>query len=100
MEIGARIVVHGLVQGVGFRYFVRTHAMILNIAGYVLNLENGDVLIEAEADRSLLEQLIKEVRVGPKFARVTGMNVEWKALQFNFENFEVRSREDAHLAWP
>lgn len=90
MEIGARIVVHGLVQGVGFRYFVRTHAMILNIAGYVSNLENGDVLIEAEADRSLLEQLIKEVRIGPRFSRVTGLDVEWSAPRFIFENFEVR----------
>ena len=90
MEIGARIIVRGVVQGVGFRYFVYTHATILGIVGFASNLENGDVLIEAEGDRSLIEQLIKEVNVGPRFARVTDLKVEWKAPKHQFQNFIIR----------
>ena len=90
MEIGARIIVRGVVQGVGFRYFVYTHATILGIVGFASNLENGDVLVEAEGDRSLIEEFIKKVKVGPKFARVTDLNVEWKAPEYRFKNFIIR----------
>lgn len=90
MDVGARIVVRGLVQGVGFRYFVLRHATRLNLRGYVQNLSNGDVEIEVQGDRSLVEELIKNVKVGPRSARVTDLKVEWKEPNQHFHGFEIR----------
>ncbi|HXG38037.1 MAG TPA: acylphosphatase [Bacteroidota bacterium] len=90
MDVGARIVVRGLVQGVGFRYFVLRHATRLNLRGYVRNLYNGDVEIEVQGDRSLVEELIKNVKVGPRSARVTDLKVEWKEPNQHFHGFEIR----------
>lgn len=71
------IVAQGLVQGVGFRWFVARKAEALGVKGWVRNLYNGNVEIEAEAERSLLEEFIKEVKVGPRSAHVTNLHIEW-----------------------
>jgi len=90
MVVGARIIVRGLVQGVGFRYFVYRHASRLNLRGYVRNLRSGDVEIEVQGDRSLVEELIKEVKVGPRAAHVADLKIEWKEPNQNFHGFEIR----------
>lgn len=90
MDVGACIVVRGLVQGVGFRYFVFRHASRLNLRGYVQNLYNGDVEIEVEGDRSLIEELINNVKVGPRAAHVADLRIEWKEPNQNFHGFEIR----------
>lgn len=40
--------VSGRVQGVGFRYYVQRLAHAIGLTGFVRNLENGDVYIEAQ----------------------------------------------------
>jgi acylphosphatase len=90
MEVGANIIVSGLVQGVGFRFFVHRHASRLGVRGFVRNLYNGDVEIEVEGDRSLIEELIKEVRVGPRAARVQDVKVKWEQYQQRYYDFGIR----------
>jgi acylphosphatase len=90
MEVGAHIVVCGMVQGVGFRYFVYDRAIRLGMKGFVNNRYNGDVEIEAEGDRSLIEELIKEVKIGPRSASVTDVKVIWKKNEQRFHRFEIR----------
>lgn len=90
MEIGVHIIVKGLVQGVGFRYYVIRQASQFALNGYVRNLYNGDVEIEAEGDRSLIEEFIKQVKIGPRSAYVKDMNIEWTDYQNKFKGFEVR----------
>ncbi|CUT02300.1 Acylphosphatase, partial [Candidatus Kryptonium thompsonii] len=46
----AHIIVKGLVQGVGFRWFVQKHANHLGLKGWTRNLSNGDVEIEVEGE--------------------------------------------------
>ncbi len=48
----ANITVHGLVQGVGFRYFVVRKAKELKLNGYVKNQMDGTVLTVVEGDQS------------------------------------------------
>ena len=86
MEIGALIIVRGLVQGVGFRYFAARAARELGIRGYAENLPNGNVEIYAEAERGFL----KEVRVGPRSAQVNDVKIEWKTADHSFRGFEIR----------
>jgi acylphosphatase len=89
MEVGAHIVVKGYVQGVGFRFFVGRAAAKLHLKGTVENLFNGDVRIVAEGDRSLIEQLIKEVKVGPRSAKVNDVSVRWTEPQHAFQEFTI-----------
>ena len=56
--------VHGHVQGVGFRYFVRDQAQRLALRGWVRNCDNGDVELEAEGPRPQLERLLRAVQRG------------------------------------
>ncbi len=89
-EIRAQIIVKGLVQGVGFRYFVYNEAVKLQLKGYVKNLVTGEVEIEVEGDRSLVEEFIAIVRVGPRMAHVTDLAIEWRETRRGFSGFQIR----------
>jgi acylphosphatase len=69
------IVVHGRVQGVGFRYFVRDIAQRMNLSGWVRNLFDGGVEMEAQGDPSKLELFKKEIHEGPPLAFVKELKV-------------------------
>ncbi len=69
VHVRSHIVIQGLVQGVGFRYFVYHHAVRLRVTGWVRNLFNGDVEIECEGERSELEIFVGELKIGPLGAR-------------------------------
>jgi acylphosphatase len=90
MQTGVHITVQGLVQGVGFRYFVYRHASGLGLTGWVRNLYNSDVEIEAEGDRSMVEELIKEIKVGPRSAHVKDLKIEWQDFKNRYQAFEIR----------
>ena len=89
-DVGVHIVVTGLVQGVGFRYFAARCADRLGVAGRVRNLPDGAVEIEAEGPRSLLEEFIDEVRIGPRAARVTEMSVRWRPATHDMTEFRIQ----------
>jgi acylphosphatase len=86
----AKIIVNGLVQGVGFRYFVMRHADNLNLNGYTQNLFTGEVLTEVEGDESLINEFIRNLKIGPVKAHVTNCFVEWSESKNEFSRFEVR----------
>jgi acylphosphatase len=50
--------VSGRVQGVGFRYWVRTRALELGLVGRADNLDDGRVHVVAEGPRPRCEQLL------------------------------------------
>jgi acylphosphatase len=90
MQARVHVLVSGLVQGVGFRYFVYNKAINLKLTGFVKNLYSGDVEIEAEGDRSLIEEFINQVKVGPRTARVTDLKIRWINCINTYSGFEVR----------
>ena len=90
MSVAAIIRIHGMVQGVGFRFFVYRAATRLGLTGYVRNAYDGNVEIEVEGNRSLIEELVRDVKIGPRAARVTNVSVEWKQFQNQFQNFDIR----------
>jgi len=65
----------GLVQGVGFRYAARNIALLLDIKGFVRNMPNGDVYIEAEGLRVQVEEFIAWCKEGPPRAKVEKVDV-------------------------
>jgi acylphosphatase len=90
MEVQAHILVKGMVQGVGFRYFVASHANQFHLVGYVRNLFNGDVEIVVEGERGAIEELIKIVKVGPRMAHIEDVQVQWGNYSGSFRMFEIR----------
>lgn len=68
-----RYVVHGRVQGVGYRYFVLAAARDLGVSGFARNLPGGGVEVLAEADEGVLDSFEARLREGPSFARVAGV---------------------------
>lgn len=90
MKINAEIIVQGFVQGIGYRYFTLRKARDYNLVGYVKNLMNGDVLCEVEGEEGLVNDFIKELRIGPTFSRVTNIVVEKSNTLVGYTTFEVR----------
>lgn len=70
------MLVSGLVQGVGFRYFVWQNALRLHLTGWVKNLDSGDVELEAEGSADKLDAFIKQVEKGPRFSRVDFVKID------------------------
>ena len=90
MEVRAEIVVNGLVQGVGYRYFVQREANKLGLKGFVINLFTGEVLTVVEGEKAIVEEMIKKIRVGPSHASVKSCRVDWQEPKNEFTDFEVR----------
>ena len=53
-----QITISGKVQNVGFRFHTHKKAQQLGVKGFVKNLANGNVYIEAEAEEDNLDQFI------------------------------------------
>jgi acylphosphatase len=82
--------VSGRVQGVAFRASTAQAARRLGLRGWVRNLPDGRVEIEAEGDRAALEALVAWCRRGPPAARVVGLTVAWIEPCGDLDAFEIR----------
>lgn len=83
-----RITISGKVQGVWYRKSTQQKAQELGLDGWVKNLENGSVLLEAQGNAAALEQLITWCYRGPENAIVTGVETENIPVEESF-GFEV-----------
>lgn len=70
------MLVSGLVQGVGFRYFVWQTALRLDLAGWVKNLDSGDVELEVQGPPHVVDKFTKQVKKGPRFSRVQQVQIQ------------------------
>jgi acylphosphatase len=77
MEARLHVIVEGIVQGVGFRWFVERRAQARSLRGYVRNRYDGSVEVEAEGEKEALEEFLVELRAGPRSAQVTETVVTW-----------------------
>lgn len=82
-------IVHGKVQGVGFRWFVRHRAGEHGVAGEVRNLPDGAVEVRAEGARAALEALLDDLRAGPTRARVERVDERWSEGAARFRGFGI-----------
>ena len=81
-------IVHGLVQGVGFRFFVARHARALGLTGYVRNISGGMVEVFAEGEKEKLVQLLRHLEVNsPGF--VHRVDATWSEYSGSFPHFMV-----------
>lgn len=89
MNKRVRILVRGIVQGVGFRPFVFLLARKRSLRGRVLNNAAG-VLIEIEGHRSAIQQLIDEIRVNPPpLSRIEAIEFSEDLEPLNYSDFRI-----------
>ena len=81
-----RVIVEGVVQGVGYREFTRRAASRLNVSGWVRNRSDGAVEALVRGSPAGVETLIAEMRKGPRFAAVESVRV--------IEHDETQSHDD------
>ncbi len=86
----AEIIVGGLVQGVGFRYFVLRTALKLNVKGYVKNLYSGEVLAVVEGEKINIMELFEQMKLGPSHSYVKSFSIMWTTYNAEFSSFEIR----------
>ena len=83
------VVVHGIVQGVFFRYSTRLQADRLGVVGTVENRPEGTVRVIAEGSRRQLEELVGWLRVGPDAAVVERAEETWAEGSGAFSGFRI-----------
>jgi len=75
MKVLYKIYIRGRVQGVGFRWSAAKEARDLGITGFVKNLSDGSVYIEAEGTRGQLDAFVEWCRNGPGLSVVESVDV-------------------------
>jgi acylphosphatase len=70
-----RVIVNGMVQGVGFRYYAEAQAGKLGLGGYVRNRSDGAVEAEIEGDDDAVERMLTWLHTGPRSASVESVQV-------------------------
>lgn len=73
--IRRRVVVRGVVQGVGYRWWCVREAARLGVAGWVRNLPTGAVELVAEGEADAVGRLVAWASSGPSSARVSSVEV-------------------------
>lgn len=84
--------VHGRVQGVGFRWWTRSRASELQLAGYASNLRDGRVEVVAEGPREDCAKLLDLLRSGTTPGHVDLVVERWSAAKGNMIGFVERAR--------
>jgi acylphosphatase len=74
--VRVRAVVAGRVQGVWFRESCRYEAERLGVTGWVHNLRDGSVEIEAQGNRAAVDALVAWAHKGPRLAIVESVTVD------------------------
>jgi acylphosphatase len=74
--VRVRAVVAGRVQGVWFRESCRHEAERLGVTGWVHNLRDGRVEIEAQGSRTAVDALVAWAREGPRLAVVESVTID------------------------
>lgn len=89
MEKRVLVTVRGLVQGVGFRMFVERSASSMGLNGWVRNLPDGGVEIDAQGPPGLVAELLEAMRTGPPASKVSAVSVRELEPEFGRTGFSV-----------
>jgi acylphosphatase len=84
-----RVIYSGHVQGVGFRYTVRTVAAGFDVTGSVRNLPDGRVELFAEGAKGEVEAFCQAIRDAGLSGLIRNEEASWSDAQGNFRGFEI-----------
>lgn len=82
-------VVHGRVQGVGFRWSTRREAERRGLSGYARNLDDGTVEVEFEGPAATVDEALDWLRQGPPGAEVERVEVAEAEPELRRSDFRI-----------
>jgi acylphosphatase len=74
------VIVRGTVQGVGYRYFVVRTAQKLGVSGWVRNLMDGTVDLEAQGSAVDLDSFVQAIQLHHPWAKVEQIQITNKPI--------------------
>ena len=83
-------VVHGYVQGVGFRANTQHQAVLQGLTGWVCNQWDGTVACVAEGPRDKVEAFERYLHRGPMAATVDKVDITYADATGEFSAFNIR----------
>lgn len=84
-----KLIVHGRVQGVGFRYFVQSEARRLGLVGFTQNLADGTVEIISDMTEEQLRNLSNILKKGNGLSKVEKIETTEIPKDKEFKKFEI-----------
>ena len=85
-----RLVFHGSVQGVGFRFAACKAASECSVTGWVRNLPDGSVEIVAQGSPDAVARMTAWAQCGPRSAWVDRVQIETLEGSWALDAFEIR----------
>jgi acylphosphatase len=87
--VARKFLISGIVQGVGFRFFVMRAAARHQMRGTVRNMPDGRVEVVAEGDRDAMDEFKKELSTGPAMAEVSDIEETDLAVTGIYRDFRI-----------
>jgi len=84
-----KLKIQGRVQGVGFRYWMKSQADALNICGWVRNCHDGSVEALVSGNNVDMDHLIARCHLGPRWASVAAVETEMCDEELTATGFEI-----------
>ena len=85
----AKITVRGKVQDVSFRSFAKRNADLLELRGFVKNVDDNRVEVIAEGNKDNIETLIEALRTGSEKSVVKKVEIEWQPYSGVYTDFKI-----------
>jgi len=89
MKKAAKFIIHGTVQGVFYRQFVKENADTLGLRGYVRNLSDSNVEVFVEGDGNKIDALEVFMNKGPAHCNIRHIDREEKKWNGDFKEFKI-----------
>src|SRR5215217_5962141 len=91
MTVARHLVIHGRVQGVGYRDAAVQAAFTLGVTGWVRNCTDGTVQAHAQGEAGAVDRFVEWCRRGPPLARVSSVDASDAVFDANLRDFAWRS---------
>ena len=85
-----RLVITGLVQGVGYRYFAYQAADRCGVTGWVRNRRDGAVEAQAQGSQAQVDAFVAQLRIGPRWGHVDAVDASEVPVIDGEASFTVR----------
>jgi acylphosphatase len=90
VNVARQLVVHGRVQGVGYRDAAVQTAFTLGVTGWVRNRSDGTVEAHVQGHAGAVDRFVEWCRRGPPLARVSGVDTNDAAFDESLRDFAWR----------
>jgi acylphosphatase len=85
-----KVIIKGKVVGVGFRFFIKQSAILNDVYGYVIYLNNDSLLLQACGNESNLDKFLELCQLGCQGVYVSEMIIEKDDNPGDYKDFEIR----------